>query len=426
MVMPTLSEEEQFPLAADPVDLHAEGQAPDPVRAGRRNSVAFTLASLVLAGAFLCWLWPAHGGHGDSVARHPHAVGTLYENSTDSSDVDVIAVLPQSPQLRSPTSQREADVEQPNYGKKISHRQRRGSFLVIGDWGWDEGLHGNVPNTSCQTEIASKMLAKMEELGDVKFIINVGDSFYPEGLTGKDDPQWDTKWRNIYDPKLRSIPWYSVYGNHDYHHDPCACTSDPNECAQVNYNVSNLEYFYMPGYNWYQEHPELDLEVIGLDMNKFMEGWNSSAKIEDMSFADCQWSPCKEDCYGNSDARADQGFELFSKRLEESTAKNLLVFSHYPTDYFQSVPEFLRNLSMNDKHDINYFGGHRHNVDQTSTWQITPNTNWLVGGGGGWSCDGPDQGFVVGEIDDDYKITTHSVLVDYNICCPPAPVQVSA
>lgn len=304
-------------------------------------------------------------------------------------------------------------------------RPRRGSFLVIGDWGFDEGQHGNVANTSCQKEISSKMLAKMEELGDVKFIINVGDSFYPEGLKSKHDKQWDTKWRNIYSPKLRSIPWYSVYGNHDYHHDPCICSSDPKDCAQVNYDIDNLDYFYMPGYNWYKEHPELNLEVVGLDLNKFMGGWNGSATAEELHFEDCQWSACQADCYGNSDSRAKQAFELFSKRYEESTAKNLLVFSHYPTDYFQSVPDFLKNLSIADSHNITYFGGHRHNTDQTSTWQTTPNTNWLVGGGGGWSCDGKEQGFVVGEIDYDYKVTTHAVLVDYNICCP-AQVQVSA
>lgn len=30
--------------------------------------------------------------------------------------------------------------------------------------------------------------------------------------------------------------------------------------------------------------------------------------------------------------------------------------------------------------------------------RIQPNVEWVVGGGGGWSCDG-QQGFVVGDID---------------------------
>jgi len=295
---------------------------------------------------------------------------------------------------------------------------RRGSFLVLGDWGFDEDLHGNVNDTGCQRAIADRMLEKFEELGDVQFIINVGDSFYPQGLKGPDDPQWDTKWRNIYHEKLRSVPWYSVYGNHDYHHDPCACSPDPNDCAQVNWDVNNLTRFYMPGYNWYREHPDLNLEVVGLDLNKFMDGWNMTAKADELNFADCQWTPCKAECIGNMNARAEQAFDLFADRYENSDAKNLLVFSHYPTDYFSSRQDFLRNLSNNSNHDIIFFGGHRHNVDNTTTWGTAPNRNWVVGGGGGWSCDGPSQGFLVGTVGLDDWVETTPVLVDYSVCCP--------
>merc|ERR1712190_524076 len=104
---------------------------------------------------------------------------------------------------------------------------RRGSFLVIGDWGFDSEIHGNTYSTSCQQAIADAMLEKFRELGDVKFIVNVGDSFYPHGVASKTDPQWSAKWRNIYSEELRSVPWYSVYGNHDLQHDPCSCSDGP-------------------------------------------------------------------------------------------------------------------------------------------------------------------------------------------------------
>lgn len=59
---------------------------------------------------------------------------------------------------------------------------RVSSFLVLGDWGWDPVAHGNVRSRDCQQLIANKMDEAFEELGDVKFIINVGDSFYPLGF----------------------------------------------------------------------------------------------------------------------------------------------------------------------------------------------------------------------------------------------------
>merc|ERR1719382_1004431 len=102
--------------------------------------------------------------------------------------------------------------------------------------------------------------------------------------------------------------------------------------------------------------------------------------------------------------------------MEQSSARNLLVFSHYPTDYFDSEPDFIAALSNNSKHKIMYFGGHRHNIDQTSTVSTAPNVNWLVGGGGGWSCDGGAQGFLVGEVQEDFDVILYPVLVDFTEC----------
>jgi hypothetical protein len=301
---------------------------------------------------------------------------------------------------------------------------RIGSFIVVGDWGYDGQAHGNI-NLLCQNLIADTMLDTFRTLGDVQFIINVGDSFYPGGVTSKSDRQWDVKWRNVYSPELRSVPWYSVYGNHDYHKDPGVCAENASEGAQVNANISNLDYFYMPGYNWHIEHPELDLEVIGLDMNHYMWAWLKNTPNHSKCCWDCQFTACPEECSANLERRAMQAEELFQQRYAESSARNLLVFSHYPTDYFWSRPEFLDALSDASKHHVEFFGGHRHNTDQGSTIPILPNNNWLVGGGGGWSCDPPDkegvaiqQGFVVGEIYANSNVTTYGVFVDNEKCCP--------
>mmetsp|Transcript_71737 Transcript_71737/g.126633 ORF Transcript_71737/g.126633 Transcript_71737/m.126633 type:complete len:418 (+) Transcript_71737:71-1324(+) len=299
---------------------------------------------------------------------------------------------------------------------------RRGSFLVLGDWGWDEWAHApNLLENRCQKLIAEKMLETMRELGDVQFIINVGDSFYPNGVKSKQDPQWWTKWRNIYDQELRNLPWYSVYGNHDYNGDAsCACGSNPQACAQFNADFNNRNFFYMPNLNWNREHPELGLEVVALDMNAYEWTWNRYPNPDEMcSLEPCANTPCQEQCELNLKYRAKDGFGLLKRRIEDSSQKNLLVFSHYPSDYFwnETMTPMLSLLRDNSKHHIEYFGGHRHSTDDSSVASTWPNHNWLVGGGGGWSCDSPQQGFVVGEIDMDYNLTTYSVLVPTDDCC---------
>lgn len=303
--------------------------------------------------------------------------------------------------------------------KKPAWMTRRGSFIVIGDWGFDQHNHYQNQKPQCVHHIAKKMSETMALLGDVKFVINVGDSFYPSGVSGKDDPQWESKWRQVFDNRTRSVPWYSVYGNHDYQHDQCACSEKLEHCAQVNNDTNNLNFFQMPSWTYWMPKPELDLEIVGMDMNFFMNGFVPGITKKELGFADCAHTYCPSECYYISEIRSKVSVDIFNDRLENSPAKNLLVFSHYPTDYFKPLPSFLNSLRNNSKHDIYYFGGHRHNVDQVTTVSIEPNVNWLVGGGGGYSCDGEQQGFVVGEINEDYSITTYSVLIPFEVCCVP-------
>jgi hypothetical protein len=183
-----------------------------------------------------------------------------------------------------------------------------------------------------------------------------------------------------------------------------------------------LRYFYMPDLNWYKEHPELGLEVISLDTNQLMDAWTGKTPLVP---ADCNLTDCREACVKNLGARTKAAVDLFHERSEASNARNLLVFSHYPTDYlwgawdpWNLMDDLKRNTTANGKpRHVEYFGGHRHNIDQDSTTSIAPNSNWLVGGGGGWSCDGPAQGFLVGEIRESFDLVTYPQLVKWDTCC---------
>jgi len=294
---------------------------------------------------------------------------------------------------------------------------RRGSFLVIGDWGWDE--HTSGISQECQNTIAEAMDKKMGELGDVKFVISLGDSFYSKGVQDKDDPQWDKKWRWVYSIALRSIPWYSVYGDRDYRQDPCACTSDDRECAQVSYDRDDLEHFQMPGTSYFHEYPEMGIELVGLDLNNYQNGdsiKDSSGLSEDVMFLDCFKTSCAFKCLDVMKNRTSAALSLFHERQARSRQKSMVVFSHYPTEHFRAAPTFLDALKDNSARDITYFGAHRRTTDQSGV-SIEPNTNWVVGGGGGDTCDSRKQGFVVGEIWGDSSITVTPSYVDAELCC---------
>merc|ERR1719150_2759759 len=153
---------------------------------------------------------------------------------------------------------------------------RVGSFIVIGDWGYDTREHCNPSSgcgmsPQCQQNIANKMKEWVAENTDVKFVLNLGDSFYPAGVSNHTDSQWKTKWKDVYGSSITILRWYSVYGNHDYEgKDYCACgdpANDPSLCAQR--LTSGMDGWYMPDLYYYDTTylDQFGIEIVAMDTN---------------------------------------------------------------------------------------------------------------------------------------------------------------
>lgn len=81
------------------------------------------------------------------------------------------------------------------------------NFLVFGDWGRNGEFHQKP--VSNQMNIASKTLG-------ARFIVSVGDNFYPDGVISTQDPQWKYSFEDIYPQYDLNMPWLIALGNHDY------------------------------------------------------------------------------------------------------------------------------------------------------------------------------------------------------------------
>src|SRR5689334_12248100 len=76
------------------------------------------------------------------------------------------------------------------------------TFFVIGDWGDPKEY---------QKEVAQAMM--IEALNaPPRFIISVGDNFYPSGVASVTDSQWKTTFEDIYSAPQINKPWYAVLG----------------------------------------------------------------------------------------------------------------------------------------------------------------------------------------------------------------------
>ena len=107
---------------------------------------------------------------------------TCLRASSSSREVNVVEQIPFAYTGLELTDCGPNQVFWPDVCKEDEHavpRNRKGSFLVVGDWGWDHLVHGNVPEADCQAArpsfdalslkeaIGKVMVQKMEELGDV-------------------------------------------------------------------------------------------------------------------------------------------------------------------------------------------------------------------------------------------------------------------
>jgi tartrate-resistant acid phosphatase type 5 len=73
---------------------------------------------------------------------------------------------------------------------------------------------GDFGTSSPQQIQLAAMMKKYQEKSRFDFGITLGDNFYPNGVSSPDDPQWKTKWEDLYGPLGISV--YATLGNHDY------------------------------------------------------------------------------------------------------------------------------------------------------------------------------------------------------------------
>mmetsp|Transcript_29854 Transcript_29854/g.30291 ORF Transcript_29854/g.30291 Transcript_29854/m.30291 type:complete len:582 (-) Transcript_29854:15-1760(-) len=79
--------------------------------------------------------------------------------------------------------------------------------------------HGRKLEYTYQAPIASAM-AEWANSSNAKpsFVLALGDNFYNDGVSSTTDSSWQTLWEEVYldDYPDLNIPWYPVFGNHDY------------------------------------------------------------------------------------------------------------------------------------------------------------------------------------------------------------------
>ena len=239
-------------------------------------------------------------------------------------------------------------------------------FVVLGDTG--EGNEDQFAVAQAIVEICAQK--------GCDFAVLTGDNFYDSGVSGVDDPQWQSKFEEPY--MDFTFPVYAVLGNHDYGGNGIGVDFDFNKDEyQVQYTQKS-ELWRMPDsyYSFKQGHAEF----WGLDTNEVMT----------------------DPLNGDSDPQK----QWLKDQLAKSTATWKIAFGHHPYisngdhgnagsyENIEGIPlPFVTGESvkafMEDavcgKVDV-YICGHDHNLQ----WlEATCGTEFIVSGAGSKAEDLP-------------------------------------
>mmetsp|Transcript_511 Transcript_511/g.1164 ORF Transcript_511/g.1164 Transcript_511/m.1164 type:complete len:794 (-) Transcript_511:92-2473(-) len=290
-------------------------------------------------------------------------------------------------------------------------------FFTIGDWGGIGKYAMTFDNTAEKREyvggIDNDAQWKVADIMKVvaakthpKFIINVGDNFYPGGVetpcmvsdmctltdTTRTRTQWDRIWNRMYKSEdLQLLEWWGVLGNHDWggfsfgngwpetlkftwHSDRWLTPALYWE-RRVQYCDWNIDFFFVDTNIYDVHHPSFDPK------HNICSWENNRRNCEDIGGPSDCW-----DCVGwFHDMYANQTLWL-ERRLNQSDADWQIVVTHYPPQYGRDL---WRRLVRDYGVDM-LITGHRHQQevhyhDRGTGWTNLDlgDTVWTVTGGGG-------------------------------------------
>jgi len=307
-----------------------------------------------------------------------------------------------------------------------------------------------------QRLVSDVMLKRQKELieagNPARYIVNVGDNFYPGGIDvhcGMEDQgetliQFDQIWKKMYPEELAELEWWGVLGNHDYGgvcyikgwdqqifytwHDEKWVMPGQYWKRSVQYKTFSVDYFFVDG-NVFDTTPQ-----TMASHNLCNKDSNPGPKCEATIYpppSPSEGGTCnptgptaQDDCQGWFQTLWEANFEWLKKEVAASTADWQIIVNHYPAHFalgyapkYMDWSKFLTPMGVDF-----YISGHTHEQkvyykELVSGLDMQETACIITGGGGGVTSeaapteDGHDDAYGYMEITislDELKITAFS------------------
>lgn len=221
------------------------------------------------------------------------------------------------------------------------------NFVAVGDWG-----HASTKARA----VAAAMGRTAEKIGS-RFVISLGDNFYPHGVSDVNDRQWTETFEKTFTAPSLMTPWNVIAGNHDHH---------GNAQAQVEYGRVNKRWR-MP--SLYYKRSELLPDQSRADFfyidTELMRSDNTGRRRPALPF------------------NAQEQLRWLEGELSTSRAAWKIVVGHHPVysggkhGGTERLVNWLTPLFKRYGVQV-YIAGHNHNLEHL----VVDGTHYLVSGGG--------------------------------------------
>jgi len=227
------------------------------------------------------------------------------------------------------------------------------SFLVMGDWGGQDGAPFTTGPERDMAEAMNEAAARL----DANFALALGDNFYHYGVKSVDDPRFETTFEQCFTGEAltdaSNFTFHVIAGNHDHR---------GSVQAQIDYTAKSKRWNFPANYYSFSKTAPDGATVDFVMIDTILLAGNSQVDDENGTWTSLPGShlPGPE----NEEAAQNQ-MDWIRETLEKSAADYIIVAGHYPvhsvaehgpTKQMQAEPfPFLRDYRVSA-----YLCGHDH------------------------------------------------------------------
>lgn len=196
-------------------------------------------------------------------------------------------------------------------------------FFFYGDWGQNVNASIAESGLPYEEKTVANQVQKFAANLKPTFFAMLGDNFYQRGVQGVQDPLWALYYRDLYTEPATNVPWYPIFGNHDYY------GKDPQ--AQIDYYEQRIDHRWtFPDYQYTRQWSipgGKTLEIVFINTVTLCP--KAEASADKIGWPNATEYPWQLDFYWQPT------LQWIDNTLAASAADVLLVAGHY--DFYTNV-----------------------------------------------------------------------------------------